>query len=540
MDISSIDPSGIHDAKSLSKLEWILLVLGIALLASLPWTLNYWPSQDGPNHMATAHILGHYHDAGSPFARYLVLKPITTPTGYSMNPSNLQYVLLLFLQNFVSLSAAMKLLVSMTMVFLPLSLILFLHRTVPDRIRNIFLLLPLFSGWALSMGFVRYLLACIFGFLTLALASGSKGGRRTKCWDPTWLRLASAAAVFYLCAWSHPFIAVLFGAILMILEADALRQKKGWKNIAVIAVPGALLVILCMLLGTEQTSHIASKTEWWSPGDMLWGLVGYHVGFSFMEYFPRGVTLLVLYVLTFRGCRRIFQRSASFGTSLCYAVILLHLLYLALPAVWSDWYYCSARSLVIGAYLLPFVIVLPKCLERQPLTALAALLLTIAVFGLQYHQGTRFSSQIENILNISKSLPRGSKVLPICGFETDLPNPLHHAWAYLVPERDILTPYYSAAGKPGTGGSRVRALAYRPGVLDENGSLPWIDEEKVRSECSISFEQCQQTMDSLDSIFQKYDRILLILPSERLLAAAKPRLNLEREAGEMYLFRVKH
>jgi hypothetical protein len=540
MDISSIDTFGVSDTKPLTKPEWILLVLGIALLASLPWTMNYWPSQDGPNHMATAHILGHYHDADSPFARYLILKPVTTQTGYSINPSNLQYVFLLFLHNFVSLSVAMKLLVSITMIFLPVSLILFLLRTVPDRIRSIFLLLPLFSGWALSMGFIRYLLACIFGFLTLAIASGIKGGRRTKCWESTWIRLVSAAAVFYLCTWSHPFIAILFGAILMILEADALLQKNGWKNIAVIAAPGALLVILCMLLGTEQASHIASKTEWWSPGDMLWGLVGYHVGFSFMEYFPRGITLLVLYVLAFRGCLNIFRRSASFENSLCYAVILLHLLYLALPAVWSDWYYCSARSLVIGTYLLPLVIVLPKCLERQPVTALAALLLTITVFGIQYQQGTRFSSQIGNILSLSNSVPRGSKVLPICGFETDLANPLHHGWAYLVPKQDILTPYYSAAGKPGTGGSRFRALAYRPGVLDENGSLPWIDEGKIRSECSVSFEHCRQTMDSLAPIFQKYDRILLILPSERLLAAAQTRLILEQKAGEMFLFRVRH
>jgi hypothetical protein len=47
-------------------------------------------------------------------------------------------------------------------------------------------------------------------------------------------------------------------------------------------------------------------------------------------------------------------------------------------------------------------------------------------------------------------------------------------------------------------------------------------------------------MDSLAPIFQKYDRILLILPSERLLAAAQTRLILEQKAGEMFLFRVKH
>lgn len=525
-------------ARPLTTYEWGLLILGIALLAALPWTADTWPTQDGPNHIATAHILERCHDEGSPFARYLTLQPVTTRSGYSLNPSNLQYVLLLLLHNFAGPAVAMKLLLSLTLAALPLSLVLLLLRTVPGRVRNIFWLLPLFSGWALGMGFVRYLLACVFGFLMIAFASGVRGGRRSRPWEPARGGLAAAAAAFFFCTWSHPFIAVLFGAALVVLEAGALRRIGGWVRLAVIAGPGAFLVILCTLQGTHPAESFAGATEWWGPGDILWGVLGYHTGFSFLEYFPRGAALLFLYAAAFLGCRGILRQGSAFQTSACRAVLLFHFLYLVLPAVWDGWYYCSARSLIIGAYLLPLVMKTPESRKMRAWSAAAALLLAVAVFCIQVPQARGFSSEIDDIADIGNSVPRGSRLLPICGYGSDLPNPLHHAWAVLVPGREVVSPYHSAAGKPGTGGGRFRALAYLPGVLDPSGPLPWIDEGEVRDACIDSPERCRETVDRLMPVFRKYDYILLLRPPEPLRAIARSEFVLERKSGEAYLLRA--
>ncbi|MBN2241350.1 MAG: hypothetical protein JW793_01575 [Acidobacteria bacterium] len=536
MEFFSTGPPDSGRRKPLAPFEWMLLLAGVALLAALPWTAEYWPSTDGPNHAANAHILSRYHDADTPYARYLSLEPGTTRSGYPLQPSNLQYVLLLLLGNFVSPPVAFKMLVSFTMIALPLSLALLLLRTVPERLRNVFFLLPLFSGWALGMGFTRYLLACIFGFLTVAIVSGARGGRDTGLWEPTWGRLLTAGALFYLSAWSHPFIAVLFGMTLMALEAGALRRGKGWRNLLVTTAPGAFLVVFFVLLGTPHAPPGGSRMEWLGPGDILYGFVGMHVGFSAMEYLPRGIAVLAMYFAALYGRRSRPRKTPPYETSLLRAVVLLHLLYLLLPDVMNDWHYCSARPLVMGAYMLPAVLVLPEGMKKRMGIALAGFLLTLSVFVIQYREAARLSGGIAEVVKVGGFIPRGSKVLPLCGYDTHLPNTFLHAWAYLVVSRDIVTPRHSAAGKPNTGGSRFRAIAYRPGVLDENGTMPWVDEYELRGGCAASLQRCGETVDRLLPVFRKYDRLLMVRPSRLLVSVARSKLTLERQEGDAFLF----
>jgi hypothetical protein len=522
----------------------MLLILGVALLAALPWTVQYWPSQDGPNHLATAHIVYNYYDTATPFARYLLPGSFVTRSGYSFSPSNLQYVILLGLHNFVNLPVAAKLLASFLMIALPVSLGILLRRVAPGRMRNIFLLLPLFSGWALGMGFERFLLACVFGFLTLAMSIEVAPRQKS-----AWLRLTTAGACFYLCAWAHPFIAVLFGITLLVLHADALRRSGGWRDMLVITVPAAFLVLVCLLVGADGSLSTGGKTEWWGLADILWGLCGYHVGISAQEYLPRGVALLVMYILCISAFHadaarcprfRTWRFILSFEGRWCRAVILLHLLYLALPAVLDDWYFCSARALIIGTFLLPLAIetqeVPDRLLRRLPVFCF---LLTVVILGVQYRQAVRFSSTVGNVVAVGSQTPRGSRLLPVCGYDAaGLPNPLHHAWAYLVLSCDIITPYHTAGGKPATGGSRFRMLSYRPGVLEGTGAMPWLDEEEIRKDCAVSGKSCRQTLDRLEPVFRKYDRLLLIRPSKRLLAAMRVKCKIEQQAGDVFLLSI--
>ncbi len=60
-----------HASATLQAVAWSRrhsLVFGVAVLALsiVPWTVRHWPSQDGPNHLAIAHVIAAYAEPGSP------------------------------------------------------------------------------------------------------------------------------------------------------------------------------------------------------------------------------------------------------------------------------------------------------------------------------------------------------------------------------------------------------------------------------------------------------------------------------------------
>jgi len=106
----------------------------LAVLGLLPWTVRHWPSQDGQNHLAVAHILMHYGDPGSPFPRYVDIE-----TGF--RPSTAIYGVLTWLGQAMPLPTAEKLLVSVAIVLIPSSLLLLVRRALPRRSVNVMLAL---------------------------------------------------------------------------------------------------------------------------------------------------------------------------------------------------------------------------------------------------------------------------------------------------------------------------------------------------------------------------------------------------------------
>src|SRR5579863_5933689 len=164
----------------------------VALMALLPWTVAHWPSQDGQNHLAVAHVLTHYGDPGSPFPEYVSVQP-------RPYPSTALYEILRVAGRLMPLQTAEKALVSLALALLPFSLLLFIRRTVPKRAVNAMLGLPFVTGWAFAMGFLNFQIALALGVATLALgwdrapeAIESPGIRG---------RHALASFLYLLCVW---------------------------------------------------------------------------------------------------------------------------------------------------------------------------------------------------------------------------------------------------------------------------------------------------------------------------------------------------
>jgi hypothetical protein len=163
---------------------------------------------------------------------------------------------------------------------------------------------------------------------------------------------------------------------------------------------------------------------------------------------------------------------------------------------------------------------------------------------------------MQDILDAGASLPRGATLVPM-DFSARLlgPQPLAHAWAELVVERDAIAPQLFAAGKPRMGGEHFRTLSFRPGVLDEaTGSLPWSTHEgwydvvrkcssgallrwfvAASGDCAALLAERKAT---LDAVLDRYDYVLMLDPPDYAKDLVASRVELVQQVGVAWMYRV--
>jgi hypothetical protein len=535
-----------------------LLALTLVALAAVPWTVRHWPSQDGPNHLAVAHLLRHFHDAGSPFPRYFDAQG-------GVRPSTLYYAVLVALADAVSLETAQKIAVSLAVVLLPLAGFAFVRRVAPARWPAAFLLLPLAIDWSVAMGFVSFVLALPFGILALALAFDADEPSKPN--PPARGRHAAAAALFFVCVLFHPVTGVLTGLALLFLEGPRLGRLGSWVRVACVTAPAALFLIASYVrAGSGPSGALAAPatTEWSDPFQVLCGVVLYHVAYSPWEIAPRGAVMLLLLGLAVKEARRRRLREWLHRTDAESAALRvvagLLLLYAVLPSVLSDWYYCSPRALIYASVLLPAVAPWPA--GWAPSASALGAALTAVVLGLQLPRITHLSEQVQEVIDAGVDLPRGAKLVPLhfgssSWSPIDRPQPLAHAWAMLVLDHDAVAAQFFAAGRPRMGGDRFRTLTFRPGVLAPAGDLPWSSNEgasEIVLACrdpasALAAERpptgkCAETLaarkTALDKVAERYDAVLLITPPDFARAALARGFTLLRHVGIAWMYAVPH
>ena len=168
-----------------------LLLLAIAPLAALPWLLSYWPSVDGPNHLALVHILRRLGEPGNPFEPYL-------QSELRVGSYSLYYWLMLGLGRLMDLHLADRLVQTAIIAGLPLSVLYLIRRIAPERRHNALAIVPLATGWLVMLGFVNFLLGFLLGLLALGAVWGRRGGRVDPVAPPSWRARAAAGAR---CCW---------------------------------------------------------------------------------------------------------------------------------------------------------------------------------------------------------------------------------------------------------------------------------------------------------------------------------------------------
>jgi hypothetical protein len=545
--IASMTNSRELAAPAWSRRERVLFAGTLAIVALLPWTVRRWPSQDGPNHLAVAHVLERYADPGSPFPRYFDVE-----TGF--RPSTAIYTLLMFLGHALGLPCAEKLLVSVAIILAPTALVALVQRAVPRRSGNVLLALPFALGWAFAMGFLSFALAMGAGVLTFALGWSPPGevvDRRALA-----VRSGLAAVAFFLCVWLHPVCAAIVGLSLLLLEGGALTRASTWARLVVVAGPGTLFLAIAYAAARApaQTAAVPTETQWANPLQLLGGIVETQIAYSPLELIPRLVALALLARFAWRGIRSRSPLGATAEGALARVVIVLLVLYLVTPVAVHGWFYASTRFLLFASLLLPAVADVPPRVARR-LPGIAAAL-TLAVLAAEVPDVWRTSGQLQDVVDTGAGVARGARLLPM-DFAARLmgPQPLAHAWAELVVDRDAVASQLFAAGKPRMGGEAFRTLGFRPGVLDQGtGILPWSTYEgwhdvarKCGSNAVLAWfvaakADCAALLDErvhvLDRVLDRYDDVLMIDPPPYAQTMLGDRVALVERRGSVLLFRV--
>jgi hypothetical protein len=522
----------------------------VALLALFPWTVAHWPSQDGQNHLAVAYALMHYADPGSPFPHYVSIQP-------GLRPSTAFYEILRLAGRFMPLPAAEKLLVSVALTLLPVSLLLFVRRALPRRAVNVMLGLPFVMGWAFAMGFLSFQFGLAFGVATLAL--GWEPRRDETMMRQLGFRHVAASAVYFVCVFFHPVAALIAGLALVLLEWRNILRPSEWLRLFVIVSPGALFLVSAYLAATipPSTSALPVETSFADPLSVLGATVDYNLSYSPLELGPRLVALAILLPFAYRAIRSSPPGGSSASAAIGRLFLALLLLYCVTPFTLRGWSYASTRFFLVAWLLLPAVAEIPARLARRLLIIGPAL--TVLLMAIQWPFIRRASRQMQDILDVGASLAPGSKLIPM-DFTVSLlgPHPVAHAWAELVVNREVVASQLFAAGKPGMGGERFRELTFLPGLLDiETGNLPWSSEgwNEVSRKCADARSPtrwfvmavpgtCKELLAagkaSLEAVIERYNYVLMLEPPAYGRNLIAPHLRLVSHVGSAWMYAVSH
>ena len=139
---------------------WLLGALIAVQLVPI-WTLSYFPSQDGPAHLAIANILREYDGVeGQVLREYFVLEPGAITTWFV-------YILLAHVLRFLPVALAEKVFLSAYVILFPLSVRYAVRAVEPRNAYLALLALPFTYNYLLGMGFYNFCCSLVAFFFAL-------------------------------------------------------------------------------------------------------------------------------------------------------------------------------------------------------------------------------------------------------------------------------------------------------------------------------------------------------------------------------------
>jgi hypothetical protein len=373
------------------KREALLLGALIAVQLAPIWTLSYFPSQDGPAHLAIANILREYGGPGGQVLReYFVLEPGAITNWFV-------YFLLAHVLRFLPLVLAEKVFLSAYVILLPLSVRYAVRAVEPRNAFLALLALPFTYNYLLGMGFYNFCCSLVAFFFALGY----------------WLRYRERLGWLHgtvfavLTLWVYLCHVVSVGALLAAIGTLALFDLRR-RTI----LPTALALMPTLVLMLVFVGRAASKTESVTAREKL-------------------VKLLTLDVLASFDPR---TRYLGYAAAVLFGVLALWALaqrpngWLAVFAVFIALVLVVPSRVGVGGFielrlsLFPFFALIlwladaagvdpPAPLRRG--IQVAAVGLSLALLGLLWTRWRVLDGYLAEYVSAEERIPEGSTVLPL-------------------------------------------------------------------------------------------------------------------------------
>jgi hypothetical protein len=532
----------------LSRLEVAAYGLSLAALMALPFTVPYWPGTWDSDHLAVVHILQRFESGGAPFSRYLGAELRLDPyAGY--------YWLLLGLGKLIPLPLAHALCVSLLIAAVPLSVLFWVSRTAPARVRAAFLVVPLATSRLLFLGVVGYLFGLCFALITLGLVwrLDEEGPARR-------LRLLAAAGTSLVATFAHPFSPFLVALALAMAWLPWWRRARTYAEGALVLGPSFAFITVAYLRGILE-GRAASSIATSASGKLEYrpvvrGLVELFTetlySLSAWELVLRALPVLALVVGTIATARHVRLRDSSVEAGALRLLLLLLGIYLVGPNLIGH-ARVGYRLAYLALLVLPLVATLPAWLRGARL-AVPLLALTTALAAAQLGVIQQVSARIAQQVEVGAHAPRGATLLPITfGTSGGAANirPLGRAWKYLVLERDVIGPYLTAAGGSSAfSGSIFRPLRFHQPFssshfpnLGETAAGMTQDGAICGQIESSTVESCRDWKELRYRLLARsartYDRVLVTAPPPELLELLRNELEVDHQKYDVWLFKPK-
>lgn len=231
-----------------------VLAVTLAALSLVPiWATEYFPSQNGPWHLLTIHMMREYQNPAFDYARYYV------PAWHAI--PHLLHTLVVYAVSFVvPVLTAHKVVISLYAVGLPASVFWFLSRVAPSKMAYGFASFLLVFNLPLLRGYHDYTLGIPLVVAALAVwypyRHALTAGRR--------LGLTLLVVLIYL---SHLFNLLVFGLLVLVLSAP--DRGRGMRRVMTLApsfVPSLILLAdFAWFHVTHSSWMVASELEFFAP-----------------------------------------------------------------------------------------------------------------------------------------------------------------------------------------------------------------------------------------------------------------------------------
>lgn len=338
-----------------------MLIASLGLVYAI-WVVPYIPTNDGPQHVLSAHIENHFSDPGSPYPEYYRILPQYAGKGFAL--------LFAPLESFLPWRPALRIALSLLTLGFAWGFAAVVLSLDPSRRATALLGFPVALSWSLYMGFFPFVAGTTFGLWTLAFT----------LWRPptTLWRRAVLSLLLLLQGVCHIFTAGMTGLVVFAIalaNAPKGQRLREAGKMSLVGAPAAGLLVLTMF--GRRLSESEQQGFHWAMGDRAREISRWFVPGPELRAWLVLALAVVALVAFFARARR--GRASATERAFAWLALAFFVLTVVTPLHIPGWQCFAPRFGILALVLALALLRAPEALTARARRALVPLLTALSL-----------------------------------------------------------------------------------------------------------------------------------------------------------------